>query len=293
MRPLTLLLLAGLFVVAMPAANAQDDAPEPVVYMTQHKVNPQRMDSLMTLINEFSVPWQSFISENVEGYQRYFMRHDTGNEYNLLVATIYPSWDMVDSVPTSELWPQFAATMDMTPQELGAKYMPGLRWAYEDSQHMDQIWRMVASTGTNQSPETIGDAVVYMTQQKVKQARVDSLASLHAGIDIEWHKAIAENMPGYERHYMRHDTGNEYNYMVVTTYPSWDMVDSMPGNDEIGPRFMARMGMTEEEAQASWAEQFRGYRWALEGTRHIDQIWRPIVPASMDMDEEMMGEEMD
>jgi hypothetical protein len=292
MRYTYLLLLVGLLLAASPSADAQED-DGPVVYMTQHKVHPAKMDSLMTLIQEFSIPWQNFIAENVEGYWRTFSQHDTGNEYNLMISTGYPSWDMVDSVPVEELWPQFAATMDMTPQELGAKYMPALEWAYEGSEHMDQIWRVVASTGFNQSPETIGDAVVYMTQQKIKQARVDSLASLHAGIDIEWHNVIAEQMPGYERHYLRHDTGNEYNYMIVTTYPSWDMVDSMPENSEFAPQFMENMGMTQEEAQAAWAVQFEGYAWANEDIRHMDQIWRPISRPMNNMDEEMMGEEME
>ena len=281
MRYTLLLLLAGFLLAAAPSAVAQDG---PVIYMTQHKINPAKMDSLIAMTKALDIPWHNFISENVEGYQRYYMQHDTGNEYNFLIVTIYPSWDMIDSVPMEELFPQFAASMDMTPEELGAKYMPGMEWAYEDSEHMDQIWSMVASTGTNLSPETIGEAVVYMTQHKVKQPRVDSLASLHAGIDIEWHKAIAEKVPGYERHYLRHHTGNEYNYMTVTTYPSWDMVDSMPDNDEIAPGFMERVGMTQEEAQASWAEQFRGYDWTNEDARHIDQIWRPIVPDMMDME---------
>src|SRR6056297_790579 len=76
MRYTLLLLLAGLFLAAAPSAVAQDG---PVIYMTQHKVQQARMDSLTTIIQEFSIPWQNFIAENVEGYQRYFMRHDTGN----------------------------------------------------------------------------------------------------------------------------------------------------------------------------------------------------------------------
>ena len=81
--------------------------------------------------------------------------------------------------------------------------------------------------------------------------------------------------------------------MPVTTYPSWDMVDSMPENSEFAPQFMENMGMTQEEAQAAWAVQFEGYRWAYEDRRHIDQIWRPISRPMNNMDGEMMGEEME
>lgn len=286
MRCLSLLLLAGLLFASAPAVEAQSDGP--VIYMTQHRIHPAKMDSLIAMTKALDIPWHNFISENVEGYQRYYMQHDTGNEYNFLIATIYPSWDMVDSVPMGDLFPQFAASMDMAPDELDAKYRPGFEWAYEDSEHMDQIWRMVASTGPNMTPDLLGDAVVYMTQQKVKQPRVDSLASLHSGMDIQWHSFLAENVPGYERHYMRHDTGNEYNYMVVTTYPSWDMVDSMPGGDELGSQFTEKMEMTEEEAGAMMADMQPRFQWAYEGMRHIDQIWRPIVPEGMDG--EMMEE---
>lgn len=121
---------------------------EPVFYMSQHKIQWSRMDSLTTLIAEFDVPWHNFIAENVEGYQRWYFQHDTGGEYNLMIVTMYPDWDMVrgDEIPYDELFPQFAASMGMTMEEVEADangVQAGFQWAYEGSTHMDGIWRPI------------------------------------------------------------------------------------------------------------------------------------------------------
>jgi hypothetical protein len=136
-------------------------------------------------------------------------------------------------------------------------------------------------------------SVIYMTQHKVHPAKMDSLMTLIQEFSIPWQNFIAENVEGYWRTFSQHDTGNEYNYMIVTTYPSRDTVDSMPEDSEFAPQFMENMEMTEEEARAAWAVQFEGYTWANEDIRHIDQIWRPISRPMNNMDEEMMGEEME
>ena len=272
MRSAALLLLAGLVLAATPPAVAQDD--EAVYYMTQHKIQPSRMDSLITLTSELDIPWHNFVAENVDGYQRYFMRHDTGNEYNFMVVTRYPDWDTMDSVPYDELFPQFAASMGTEPDALDEKYRPGFEWAYEGAQHMDQIWRPVASTGQNADPSMLQDVVIYVSQYKINPQRVDSLAALVNAYDVGWHGYVAENVEGYERHWMRHDTGNEFNFLIATVYPSWDMVDDMP-YEELFPEFVASMGMTVAEAEAMGVQE--RFQWAFEGAEHIDQIWRPAV----------------
>ncbi len=162
--------------------------------------------------------------------------------------------------------------------------MPAFNWAYGGSQHMDQIWRPIAwarKSGTEDADMT-ADEVTYMTQFKIEPSRMDSLAALIQTYDAPWHTFVAENVDGYSRTWMRHDTGNEYNLMVVTTYPNWDMVDSVPYND-LFPKFAASMGMTMEEAENQGVEEM--FNWAYDGSEHMDQIWRPIVPA-------MMGDEM-
>ena len=145
MRYVILTIFAGLaLTLCAPAPVAQD--MEPVFYMTQYKIDGARLDSLETLVKDFDVPFQAFIAENVEGYQRWFFRHDTGNEYNFMIITRYPDWDMVrgDEIPFSDLLPQFVESMGMTPEELSSLSVEDqFEWAYEGSTHIDQIWRPV------------------------------------------------------------------------------------------------------------------------------------------------------
>ncbi|MDX1419287.1 MAG: hypothetical protein R3181_04920, partial [Rubricoccaceae bacterium] len=216
MRTLLLPLSVGLVLsLSVPAPSAAQDGT-PVIYMTQYKIHPSRMDSLATLIAEYDIPWHNFVAENVEGYQRRYLRHDTGNEYNLMIATAYPDWDMVrgDEIPFDELFPRFAASMGMTEEEMeedGVNEM--FQWAYEGAEHVDQIWRLIGGPAGDDPSDMDGDPVIYMSQYKIHSSRMDSLATLITEYDIPWHNFVAENVEGYQRRYLRHDTGNEYNLM--------------------------------------------------------------------------------
>ena len=81
-------------------------------------------------------------------------------------------------------------------------------------------------------------------------------------------------MPGYQRHYMRHDTGDEYNWIVTTTYPNWDMIrgDEMD-LDAIYEDFQRREGFSDEEDARVEAM----FEWAFEGASHADNIYRPVT----------------
>ncbi len=283
MRYLLLTVLAGLALAPSSTAVAQDG---PVFYMTQHKIQASHMDSLMALTKKYDIPWHDFVADNVEGYKRWHMRHDTGNEYNFMTVTMYPDWDMVrgDEIPFDDFAPAFAASMDMTVEDMEAEdgmVNAAFEWAYDGSEHMDQIWRPIARAvrSGNEDGDMKPDMVAYMTQFRIKPARMDSLAALIQTYDVPWHTFVAENVEGYERFWMRHDTGNEYNLMVITSYPNWDMVDSVP-YDDLFPKFAASMGMTAAEAEAQGVEKM--FEWAYEGAHHVDQIWRPVVPDMMD-----------
>jgi hypothetical protein len=291
MRYVSIPLLAGLLFVAAPSATAQDG---PVFYMTQHKIQASRVDSLIALITKYDIPWHGIVADNVDGYKRWHMRHDTGNEYNFMTVTMYPDWDMVrgDEIPFDDYAPQLAASMGMTMEELDAedeRVGPAFEWAYEGSQHTDQIWRPVAQAVKSgaENAEMNPAEVAYMSQFKIQPSRMDSLAALIQTYDAPWHTFVAENVEGYSRTWMRHDTGNEYNFMVVTTYPNWDMMDSVP-YDELFPRFAASQGMTMEEAEGMGVEE--KFNWAYEGAQHMDQIWRPVVSDEMTMDDKMMDD---
>ena len=281
MRHLVLLLLASVLLTRSPVAPTALAQDGPVFYMTQHKIQQARMDSLVALTAKYDLPWHKTVADNVEGYKRWYMRHDTGNEYNFMTVTRYPDWDMVrgDEIPFDDFAPAFAASMGMTVEELeaeDAEVSEAFNWAYAGQKHVDQIWRPIAQAvrSGSENADMNPDMVSYMTQYKIDPARIDSLASLIATYDVPWHTFVAENVEGYGRTWMRHDTGNEYNMMLVTTYPNWDMVDSVP-YDDLFPRFVASMGMTMEDAENDGVDKL--FEWAYEGALHQDQIWRPVT----------------
>lgn len=143
MRPLTVSLALALAVTLLSSgpAAAQDDAP--VFYMAQYKVHWQRVDSLRTLVTRYDQPWHDFVADHVEGYQRWYFVHDTGNEYNYMTLTRYPNWDSIrgDEIPYSDLWPRFLESIGMTADEFQeSDIQSGFGWVMGDSQHFDQIW---------------------------------------------------------------------------------------------------------------------------------------------------------
>lgn len=147
MRYLIFTLLLG-FCLSFSAPQAAAQDMEPVIYMTQYKIQEARMDSLSTLVSQYDLPWHNFISENVEGYQRWYFRHDTGNENNFMIVTMYPDWDMVrgDEIPFADLFPRFVDSIGMTMEEFDAedgRINSAFQWAYEGAEHMDQIWRPI------------------------------------------------------------------------------------------------------------------------------------------------------
>ena len=138
------ILLAALLAAA--PAVAQDDGP--VMYVSQFRIQSSRLDSLVTLIRTYDLPWQAAISEAVPGYQRWYYRHDTGDDFNLVIATLYPNWDMIrgDEIDHEAIWTQFRARLGFAEgdeNQVNAMF----EWAYEGSSHVDNIY----------SPITAGD----------------------------------------------------------------------------------------------------------------------------------------
>jgi hypothetical protein len=145
MTRITLSLVSILALLALaPAARAQEDGA--VMYVTQYRIQQSRLDSLVTLIRTYDVPWHAEIAARVPGYQRFFYRHDTGGEYNLVIATLFPNWDMVrgDEIDFDGIWEGYRSRNSITPaqeEEVNAMF----EWAYEGSSHIDNIYRPITA----------------------------------------------------------------------------------------------------------------------------------------------------
>jgi hypothetical protein len=145
-RPLLVASCLVLLAVALaPAASAQaNQAQQPVLYVSQYKIQPARLDSLAVLVREYDIPWHDAIAARVPGYERYYYRHDTGGEYNFVIATLYPDWDFVrgDEIPFEQIWETFSQEHGMIEADF-QRVSEMFNWAYEGSSHVDNIYRPI------------------------------------------------------------------------------------------------------------------------------------------------------
>ena len=119
------------------------------MYTSHYKIQQARMDSLATLVTMFDVPWHNFLAERVDGYQRWYYRHDTGDNHNFVIATMYPDWDYVrgDEMGFDTHWEAFQQTdtyknSGYTDEQVNAMF----EWAYEGSEHHDNIYRPIRAS---------------------------------------------------------------------------------------------------------------------------------------------------
>ena len=149
MKRLILLAAAvGLANVLAPAPEVQAQDMEPVMYVTSYKIQQARIDSLTTLTQMFDAPWHDFVASRVDGYQRWYYRHDTGDSHNFVIATMYPDWDYVhgNEMNMEDHWEAFKETQhykDMEGQYEEGEVDAMFRWAYEGAEHVDNIYRPI------------------------------------------------------------------------------------------------------------------------------------------------------
>ncbi len=143
MRYLATLLMVAVFTSATPATS-QD--LEPVVYVGEFEVKWDRLDSLRTLISRYSIPWQEFVASQVDGYQRWYFTHDTGDEANYYRVTQYPDWDYVrgDEIDYSALWNEYKAANGITDEE-DKRRREAFAYVFEGSTHTDRILRPITA----------------------------------------------------------------------------------------------------------------------------------------------------
>lgn len=141
MRYATVLLL--LACISAPVI-AQD--LNPVVYVSEHKIAWDRVDSLRTLTARYDIPWRDYIASKVDGYQRWYFTHDTGDEANYFIVTQYPDWDYVrgDEIDFEALWEEYKEANAITDEdEKGVEQ--AFQWAYEGATHTDRILRPITA----------------------------------------------------------------------------------------------------------------------------------------------------
>lgn len=151
-RRFLLAALVGFGVLIVPPQEAvAQEAMEPIMYVTQYRIDEARLDSLTTLTAMFDVPWHNFLAERIDGYQRRYYRHDTGGDHNFVISTMYPDWDYVrgDEMDLDTHWEAFKQTeayTDMESMYEDEDIEAMFNWAYAGSEHQDNIYRPITAS---------------------------------------------------------------------------------------------------------------------------------------------------
>ena len=137
-RTLCLTLLAAIALTGVPdGLAAQQETDSPVWYVSHYKVPWARVDSLVTLEQQYAQRVREELTPEQTGIlDRKVLIHDTGTEWNVVIMTKYPSWAAVREEPPvnamETLWPD---------EEERERIQAAFNWVYEGTEHRDAIYR--------------------------------------------------------------------------------------------------------------------------------------------------------
>jgi hypothetical protein len=132
--------LAGLLLAVPSGAYAQDgdeaeEAEAPWIYISAYKIPWSRVDSLTKLNKLYPVVAKA--KENGTILDYHMTVHHTGDEYNILIVTVFESWEsMGDGRGFGD------AFRELEPDEARrAEVNAGYQWVFADTKHKDNIYR--------------------------------------------------------------------------------------------------------------------------------------------------------
>ncbi len=144
---ITLLALSGLCAAAASTGQAQesrvprlyDTTGAAWVYASYYQVSWSRVDSLLKL-QRFRSAWRDRAVQAGCYLDSNLLIHQTGNEYNVVISTTYPSFRYIGpgaerSGCANEAWR--AVVPDSS---LRAAIAAGNRWVFQDGKHYDVIY---------------------------------------------------------------------------------------------------------------------------------------------------------
>jgi hypothetical protein len=136
--------LAGLgllFGVATQASAQEGDAEQPYVYSSYWKIPWDRVDSLTKLNKLYPVVAKA--KELGTIVNRVWLVHHTGNEYNVVISTVFSSWEAMGQ--GARIGQAFRA---LEPDSLRrAEINAGYGWVFDPAvtSHYDIIYRLMES----------------------------------------------------------------------------------------------------------------------------------------------------
>jgi len=118
-------------------AQEEEGAERPWVYASFYKVPWERVDSLTALQKLY--PWAEKAVEMGHILDFKMLVHHTGDEYNIVVMTFFPSWEAIDE---GAWWGDVFEALEPD-AERRAEVNDGFNWVLGGFKHYDNIYRVM------------------------------------------------------------------------------------------------------------------------------------------------------
>ena len=140
MNKTTIRIIVAVLVILLfiPSLVAQDKEKEdtPYWYVSFYKVDYAKMDSLQTLVKEYTNPVVAEAKKTGPLLDYKMLFHHTGDEYNVVIMMKYPSWSAID-----ESSGMSAAFKKIQPdEEKRQKVWDAFNWILTPENHYDVIY---------------------------------------------------------------------------------------------------------------------------------------------------------
>lgn len=120
---------------------AQEDSKKgtPYWYVSSHKIAWEKVDSLQSLIKLYTIPILAEVKKDGGLLDYKVLIHNTGDEYNVVIMSKYPSWAAIDK---GAGWG--AAFKKIEPDKAKRKKVSdAFNWVFRGRVHIDNIYTEV------------------------------------------------------------------------------------------------------------------------------------------------------
>jgi hypothetical protein len=136
MKSLSFILLFTMLAPVFLFAQEEEKEEVPYWYVMSYKLPWSKMDSMQSLIKKYTLPTVAEAKKEGKVLDYKVFIHHTGDEYNVLIMTKYPSWDAIDDGPGFR-----EAFETLFPDEEEQKDVYGaFQWIFEGMEHFDNIY---------------------------------------------------------------------------------------------------------------------------------------------------------
>ena len=136
MKKSLIIIFLVLFIPSFLMAQEEEKKDVPYWYVMSVKVPWDRMDSLQNMVKQYTIPVVAEAKKSGKILDYNLLIHHTGDEYNGVIMTKFPSWGAIGEGPG------FSAAMELVvpDKEERDKINAGFQWIFDGFQHIDNIY---------------------------------------------------------------------------------------------------------------------------------------------------------